>query len=45
MEFINGENADSLKLNGTEQFSIDLKEGDLKVGEVIDVTTSCGKTF
>lgn len=45
LEFINGENADSLGLNGTETFSIKLNGGDLKVNEVITVTASNGKTF
>jgi aconitate hydratase len=45
LEFINGENADSLGLNGTERFSIKLNGGDLKVNEVVTVTTDKGKTF
>lgn len=44
-EFVNGENADSLGLNGKETFSLNLKEGNLKVNEVIQVTTSTGKSF
>ena len=45
LEFINGENADSLGLNGTERFSIKLNGGDLKVNEVVTVTTDKGKSF
>lgn len=45
LEFKHGENADSLGLNGTEQFTIKLNGGDLKVNELITVTTSTGKTF
>ena len=45
LEFIEGENADSIGLNGTEQFSIKLNNGDLKVNETVNVTTSTGKTF
>lgn len=45
LEFINGENADSLGLNGTERFSIKLNGGDLKVNEILTVTTNTGKTF
>ena len=45
LEFLPGENADSLGLNGTEQFNIELRGGDLKVNEDMTVTTKCGKTF
>jgi len=45
MEFLEGENADSIGLNGFERFSIDLKEGELGVGEKLKVTTNCGKSF
>jgi aconitate hydratase len=45
LEFVNGENADSLGLNGTERFSIKLNGGDLKVNELVTVTTNTGKTF
>lgn len=44
-EFLNGQNADSLGLNGTETFNIDLRGGNLKVNEVLNVTTSNGKSF
>ena len=44
-QFKPGESADSLGLDGTETFSIDLKGGALKVGEDIEVTTSTGKKF
>lgn len=45
MEFTNGENADSLGLTGKEQFSIDLKNGNLKPNEELEVKVSNGKTF
>ena len=45
MEFLNGETADSLGLTGMEQYSVDLRKGDLKVGETLDVRTSTGKSF
>ncbi len=45
LEFLNGESADSLGLTGSEQFSIKLNGGNLKVNEVVSVTTSTGKTF
>jgi aconitate hydratase len=45
LEFINGENADSLGLNGTERFSIKLNGGDLKVNEILTITTNTGKSF
>lgn len=44
-EFLSGQNADSLGLTGQETFNIDLKEGCLKVNEVLKVTTSTGKAF
>ena len=44
-EFINGNNADSLGLNGKETFNIDLKNGNLKVNEILTVTTDSGKSF
>ena len=45
LEFLNGESADSLGLTGTEQFTIKLNAGNLKVNEVLTVQTSTGKTF
>ncbi|EGR29895.1 hypothetical protein IMG5_146680 [Ichthyophthirius multifiliis] len=44
-EFLNCQNADSLGLTGKEKFSIDLKNGNLKVNEVLNVITDNGKTF
>lgn len=43
--FLENQSADSLGLTGKERFNVDLKAGDLKVNEVIPVTTDCGKTF
>ncbi len=43
--FQEGENADSLKLTGREQFTIDLNGGDLKVGQKIEVKVNDGRTF
>jgi len=45
MQFKSGESADSLGLTGKEQFSIDLNQGNLQVGQDIKVTTECGKSF
>jgi aconitate hydratase len=45
MQFKAGESADSLGLTGHEAFNIDLKGGNLKVGEDIEVTTDSGKKF
>jgi aconitate hydratase len=45
LEFLPGENAESLGLNGTEQFTIKTNSGNLKVNEVLTVTTSNGKSF
>jgi len=45
MTFKDGENADTLGLNGTEQFNIALNGGDLKVSQTMKVTTTCGKSF
>lgn len=45
MQFKAGENADSLGLDGTETFNIDLQGGALKVGQDIEVTTNTGKRF
>jgi aconitate hydratase len=43
--FLEGQNADSLGLTGKERFNVNLRQGDLKVNEVIDVNTDCGKKF
>lgn len=40
LNFVNGQNADSLGLNGTEQFTIDINENNLQVGQDIQVKTS-----
>lgn len=45
MQFKDGQNADSLGLTGKEQFSIDLKKGNIGVGEDLTVTTVDGKSF
>jgi len=45
MTFINGENADKLGLDGHEQFTIKLNEGNLNVNELLTVTTNTGKSF
>jgi aconitate hydratase len=45
MQFKAGESADSLGLDGSETFNIDLKGGNLSVGQDIEVTTSTGKKF
>lgn len=44
-EFLQGQNADSLGLTGHETFNIDLKIGNLKVNEVLTITTNTGKSF
>jgi aconitate hydratase len=45
LQFKDGEGADSLGLTGKEQFSINLNEGDLKVGQEIEVEASNGTRF
>ena len=45
MEFTNGDSADSLGLTGQEQYSIDLKNGNLTPNEELVVKVSNGKTF
>ncbi len=45
LEFKENEGADSLGLNGTENYSIDISHGNLKVGQMVHVKTSCGKSF
>jgi len=44
-EFLPGQDADSLGLNGKETFSIDLTSSPLTTKQVLQVTTSTGKTF
>lgn len=45
LEFKAGENADSLGLDGFEQFNINFDGDSLDVNQNIEVTTSTGKTF
>jgi len=45
MQFKEGESADSLGLDGTETFNIDLQGGALQVGQDIQVTSNTGKSF
>ena len=45
MCFVDGQNTESLGLTGNEQFNIKLNGGNLKVNELLDVTTNCGKSF
>ena len=45
LQFKPEDSADKLGLTGHEQFSIDLKGGNLKIGEKILVKTSNGKSF
>lgn len=45
LEFQNGESADSLGLTGKEQFSIDLKNGNMKPNDVFEVKVKGGKSF
>lgn len=45
LEFKAGEGSETYNLNGKEQYSIDLKGGDLKTGQDVEVTTKCGKKF
>ncbi|CAI2383632.1 unnamed protein product [Moneuplotes crassus] len=45
LQFVEGESAESLGLDGTERFNIELKNGDLPLRGEVDVTTSTGKTF
>ena len=44
LEFIKGENTESLGLTGKEQFNIHLPEK-LAIGQTFDVSTDCGKKF
>ena len=45
LEFLPGQNADSLQLTGNEKFNISLNNGNLKVKQTMTVTTECGKSF
>lgn len=45
LEFKDKESADSLGLTGKEQFTIDLKQGNLKTREIISVQTNTGLKF
>lgn len=45
LEFIEGQDADSLGLTGFEKFSIKMNGGDITVGETVKVTTDNGKSF
>lgn len=42
LEFVNGENADTLGLTGKEQFSIDLESAPLSVNQLFTVTVTGG---
>ena len=44
LEFLKGENTESLGLTGKEVFNIHLTEN-LSIAQVIDVSTACGKKF
>ena len=45
LQFKDGQNADSLGLTGHEKFNVQMNGGDLKVGQDVEVTTECGKSF
>jgi aconitate hydratase len=45
LQFKAGDSADSLGLTGHEQFNIDTQGGKLQVGQDVQVTTKCGKSF
>ncbi|CAI2383737.1 unnamed protein product [Moneuplotes crassus] len=45
LQFAEGESAETLGLDGTERFNIELNKGDLPLRGEIDVTTNTGKTF
>ena len=45
LQFLQGQNADNLGLTGKEQFSFSTNQGNLKVGQEIEVTTDTGKKF
>lgn len=44
LEYLKGENAESIGLTGEEIFDIHLPE-ELSIGHIIDVSTACGKKF
>lgn len=45
LQFKDGENAESLGLDASEEFEINLNSGDLQVGQDVTVTTNTGKSF
>ena len=45
LEFLPGEDADTLGLDGTEQFTINITGDNIAVNQELEVTTSTGKTF
>jgi len=45
LQFLPEQGADSLGLTGFEKFSIDIKQGDLSVGQKLTVTTDNDKSF
>lgn len=45
LQFKDGEGADELGLDGHEEFTVELNEGNLEVGQDIQVKTACGKSF
>jgi aconitate hydratase len=45
LQFREGETAESLGLTGKEQFTINLKSDDIKVGQEVEIETSTGKKF
>lgn len=45
LQFKDGESADTLGLDGSEKFNIDMQGGNLSVGQDVTVTTDSGKTF
>jgi aconitate hydratase len=45
LQFLPGQNAESLGLTGKETFDIPTNGGKLKVGEIVNVTTNTGKKF
>jgi len=45
LQFLGTDSADTLGLTGKETFSLELRKGDLKVNEEIEVKVSTGKNF
>ena len=45
LQFLPGQNADSLGLTGFEKFNISLNNGDIQVSQNMKITTECGKSF